>query len=88
VANTFPEISDSDFVDKESSLGLGVVVTTKKFRQQSQKDRKAFNKQKSVDQLSRTRSGRVLAKPLTNKQRNHLQSISKDTISEYLKNRK
>ena len=66
-----------------------VVKETKKFLNQSNKERKRFNKQKLKDQLSRTRSGKVIAKPakaLNNKQWRYLQSIPKDTITEYVAN--
>ena len=54
----------------------------------SRKEWKAFNTQKRIDALSRTRSGKVIAKPLSKKQRNYPQSISWNTISAYLANRK
>jgi len=46
---------------------------------------------KAKDQLSQTRSGKAIAKPvgpLSNKQRNYLQSLPKDTIALYLADRK
>jgi len=54
----------------------------------SRKDRKAFSEKKAKDQLSRTRSGKIIAKPLSNMQRKYLQWIPKDTIVEYVANRK
>jgi len=68
-----------------------VVKETKQFLNQSKAERKKFNKQKLKDQLSRIRSGKVIAKPakaLNNKQWKYLQSIPKDTIAEYVANRK
>jgi hypothetical protein len=59
---------------------------TEKFIALSRKQRKEFIKQKQSNLLI-NRSGRI-TKPITKKQRNHLQSIPKDTIAEYLKNRK
>jgi hypothetical protein len=53
----------------------------------TRKERKAFNRQKQVDWLSRVRSGKV-TKPLTPGQKKYLQCIPKDTIKEYLENRK
>jgi len=84
--------------DSEFELGspkfdrqFQVVKETKQFLNQSKKERKKFNKQKLKDQLSRTRSGKVFARPakaLNNKQWKYLQSIPKDTIAEYVANRK
>jgi hypothetical protein len=66
-----------------SNLDLGVpeipppdiVVSTESFLVKSRKKRKAFNKNKERDQLSRTRSGKVPTKPLTQGQRIYLQCI-------------
>jgi len=71
------ELSGSD-PDRASR----VIEETEEFIKDSRKERKAFKKKPAL--LSRTRSGKIPAKPLSKKQRNHLQSIPKDTISAYL----
>jgi hypothetical protein len=67
-------LSDLDF---EERTKLGISST--------KKQRKEFNRQKSLS--SQIKSGKV-TKPITKKRRNYLQSIPKDSISEYLLNRK
>jgi hypothetical protein len=53
-----------------------------------QKSRKNWVRLTSLNYpLSRTRSGKLLAKPLSKKQRNYLHSTPKPTISHYLENR-
>jgi len=54
----------------------------------SRKGRKAFNKEKAKDQLSRMRSGKIIAKLSSNKQGQYLQSIPRDMIVEYIADRK
>jgi len=51
----------------------------------TRRQRKVFNKQKQSALSQSTKTGRVM-KLVTKKQPNYLQSIPKDTISEYLKN--
>jgi hypothetical protein len=82
------QISDDNIssLDIKDSRQENIAKETEKFISLSRKERKAVTKQNS-NNLSRTRSGKV-TKPITKKQRNYLQSISKDTIIEYLKNRK
>jgi hypothetical protein len=82
------QISDDDIssLDIEDSRQEIIAKETEKFISQSREKCKAFTKQKS-DNLSRTRSGKVI-KPISKKQRKYLQSISKNTIIEYIKNRK
>ena len=65
-----------------------VLKEAEQFLSISRKDRKAFSKKKAKDQLSRMRSGKIIAKPLRIKQRKYLQSIPKDTIVEYVAKRK
>jgi len=74
--------------DSEPDQPSRVLKKAEQFLSISKRDRKAFSKKKAKDQLSRTRSGKIIAKPLSNKQRNYLQSIPKDTIVEYIANRK
>jgi len=85
INNTNFDISDLDL--NNTNKDPRPVVPTKVFLAKSRKERKAFSKQKK-DQLSRTSSGKIPSKPLTTGQRKYLQCISKDTISEYLKDRK
>jgi arsenate reductase-like glutaredoxin family protein len=66
----------------------GVNIKNKQFLRESLKERKALKKQKEIDLLSHTRSGKVLKHPVTLGQRKHLQGIPKDTIKEYLERRK
>jgi hypothetical protein len=73
-------------LDIEGSRQGNIVKETEEFISLSRKERKAVTKQNS-NNLSRTRSGKVI-KPTTKKQWKDLQSISKDTITEYLKSRK
>jgi len=81
-------ISNDDIssLDIEDSRQENRAKETEKFISLSRKERKAVTKQ-NYNNLSRTRSRKV-KKPITKKQRNYPQSISKDTIIEYLKNRK
>jgi hypothetical protein len=78
--------NDINCSDIEESRQENIVKETEKFIALSRKERKAIDKQ-NLNNLSRTRSGKVI-KPITKKQRSYLQSNSKDTITEYLKNRK
>jgi hypothetical protein len=82
------QVSDkvTSSLDIEDYRQENIAKGTEKFIPLSRKERKAVTKQNS-NTLSRTRSGKVI-KPITKKQRNHLQSLPKDTIIEYLKNRK
>jgi len=78
--------SDDNEVDNselESYRATSIIQSAKKFVSKSRKERQAFKKQKPCG-LSRTRSGKIPAKPLTKKQRNQLQAIPKDTLSTYL----
>jgi len=84
-----PTINDLSDLQLSSSLldqCSQIVKETERFIQKSQKARKTFKKHR--DPLLRTRSGKVISKPLSKKQRNYLHSISKDTIASYLDNRK
>jgi len=81
---------DSEDLETESSQAqldraTTVIQKTKEFIGQSRKERRAFKKKPCA--LSRTRSGKIPVKPLTNKQRNRLQAISKDTLTLYLDTR-
>jgi hypothetical protein len=84
------QVQDSD--DILSSSDIAEIINketakeTKKFIALSRKDRKEFIKQRQSNLLI-NRSGKI-TKPITKKQRSYLQSISKDTIAEYLKDRK
>jgi phosphate starvation-inducible protein PhoH len=84
------QVQDSDDILSSSDIAEirqeETAKETEKFIALSRKERKEFIKQKQSNLLI-NRSGRI-TKPITKKQRNYLQSISKDTIAEYLKNRK
>jgi len=71
--------------NSEDELVQSIIQGGNKFVNESRKARKAYTKKPSV--LSRTRSGKIPVKPLTKKQRNRLQAISKDTLSAYLAGR-
>jgi len=75
---------DSETERSQAQLDRATTVTqnTKKFIGQSRKERRVFKKKPCA--LSRTRSGKIPVKPLTNKQRNQLQAIPKDTLVSYL----
>jgi len=74
--------------DSEPNQQSCVLVKAEQFLQLSRKDRKALNKQKAKNQLSRTWSRKIIAKPLSKNHRQYLQSIPKDTILEYITDRK
>jgi len=76
VENSEPELDRASLILQSAS----------RFISQSRKDRRALERKPCA--LSRTRSGKILAKPLTKKQWNRLQAIPKDTISKYLESRK
>ena len=81
--------TDSDEVEisePKSDRATSIIQRANKFIGQSRRERQALRQKPCV--LSRTRSGNIPVKPLTKKQRNRLQAISKDTISDYLAGRK
>jgi hypothetical protein len=82
------QVSDDDIsnLNIEDSRQGNIVTETREFNYLSKKERKEVIKQRH-NNLSRVRLGKVI-KPITKKQRKYLQSISKDTITEYFKNRK
>jgi len=81
-------LSSEEEWDSESNQQPVVIKGAGEFLRKSKKERTAFNKQKAKDQLSQTRSGKIIAKPLSNPQRQYLQSIPRDTIVEYIADRK
>jgi len=80
--------SDVSELELDNSEPLPILEKAEQFLGTSRKERKAFKQRKKADILSRTRFGKILTKALSNKQRNYLQGISKETIAEYLANRK
>jgi len=84
-----PQANSGD-ISEASNLQLDhieqVIADTEEFIINSKKQRKEFKKK--PDPLTRTRSGKIPVKPLTQKQRNRLQAIPKDTLVAFLKNRK
>jgi hypothetical protein len=85
VGNPEPEISEIVSSDWELSRLPQVKKETEQFLRISWKERKAFHKQKQADQVSKMGSGKVIAKPLSNKRKNFLQSIPTHTLANYLK---
>jgi len=79
------DISDLDLDSSEPDWHLWVIKNTKQFFRKSRKEQKKYKKQ--ADLLSWTRSGKVIAKPLTQGQYKYLQCLPKDTIAAYLKDR-
>jgi hypothetical protein len=88
VGQTILDLSNGGPRDVEPSQEPGVVGKTEQLLKTSRKARRVFTKQKRINSLSRTWSGRIIAKPLSNEQRNYLQAIPKDTIATYLEDRK
>ena len=86
VRNMIHDISDlplgSSLPDKHSQF----IKPTEPFVLKFRTDR--IQLKTKIDPLSCTRSGKIIAILLSNKQRNYLQSIHKDTIPTYLGNRK
>jgi len=56
---------DLEDIDSERDRLPQIVKSAEQFIWRSQKERKAFNKQKRIDTLSRTRSAKVIAKSLS-----------------------
>jgi len=80
-------ISDLDLDSPEPCRQSHFIKETKQFIKKSRKQKKAMGKKTEI--LSRTRSGKIPAKPtLTKKQRNRLQAIPKDILAEYITARK
>jgi len=73
------DISDLEDIDSQPDHLSQMIARADQFIQIFRKERKAFNKQKQIDSLSHTRSGKIPVKPLPKKQRNQLQAISKST---------
>ena len=88
VQDTNIDVSDLDLDSSGNEQQLRVVQQTEQFIQRSRKERKQLVNRKPADPLSKTRLGKIPAKPLTKKQRQYLQLIAKPTIVEYLENRK
>jgi hypothetical protein len=76
------------FDNCELSQSEQILQSAELFVKISRKERQAFNKKKKGDLLLHTRSGRIIAHPLSNKQRNDIQSIPKPMLAEYLRLRK
>jgi len=77
VHDSISDVSDLDLNNSESQNPSRLVEKTEQFIRKSQKKRNAFNKRKQIVSLSKTRSGRISAKPLSIKQKSYLQSIPK-----------
>ena len=86
VLNTIHDISDLQPSSSSTDQHPRIIQQTERFIQKSRKDREQLKKK--IDALSRTRSGNILAKQRSKKQRSYLQSIPKNTIANYLDNRK
>ena len=86
VNNTISGSCSSQNNDFESGQASTVREETREFLRKSQQERKELRRK--PDPLTRIRSGKIPAKPLTKKQRNRLQAITKDTLAKYLETRK
>jgi len=73
VLHTICDISNLEVGYSKSDWVTQIIEKTEKFIIDSRRDMKALNKK--PDPLSHTRSGKVPVKPLSEKQRNYLQSI-------------
>jgi len=85
VDNTINDSYEVESCESEPDRATLILRSTRKFIDQSRKERQVLRKKPCV--LSRTRSGKIPVKSLTKKQRNRLQAISKDTLSAYLGDR-
>jgi hypothetical protein len=83
--STIHNISDLQISDSSIDQSSHINTQAELFIQKSRKDGKRLTSRN--DPLSCTRSGKLLAKPLSKKQRNYLLSTPKATISHYLENR-
>jgi len=88
LANMSPEVSDKDLTSSKSSIPSGVVNSGNLFPHKSRKDKRQDIKQQKIQPLPRTGSGKVSKQPLTPQQRKYLWRIPKDTIKEYLENKR
>jgi len=86
IVNTIYNINDLELDGSEPDQLLRIDQSIEQSIQQSRKERKRITRY--IEPLSHTTSGKVIAKPLSKKQRNYLQSIPKSTIPEYLDKRK
>jgi hypothetical protein len=87
VDSTNLHISNLDLNDSHKDPQSEVIESSRVSLVESKKESKEYNKQKR-DRLAVTRSGRIRAKPLTAGQRKYLQCLLRDTIAEYLADRK
>ena len=85
VNHTANDKSEVESSKPETDRATSIIQRAQKFIGQSRKERQALRQRPC--ELSRTRSGKIPVKPLTKKQRNRLQAISKDTLSAYLAGR-
>jgi hypothetical protein len=79
--------SDISGLELEDNQQKGFVVQTELAIPRTRKQRKEFNKQKQSGLVHQNIAGKI-TKPVSKRQRKFLSSIPKDTISEYLQNRK
>jgi len=86
IDNTISDNHEVEISEPESERATLIIQSAKRFIGQSRKERQALKRKPCV--LSRMRSGKIPVKPLTKKQRNQLQAISKDTLAMYLETRK
>ena len=82
------DVSNLDQDSSGSEHQLRVIQSTKQFITKSHRERKKLGKQKQVDPLSKTSSGKIQVKPIPEKRRQYLQTIAKPTIAEYFESRK
>jgi len=86
IGNKDSDDNEVDNSELESDRATFIIQSARRFVNKSRKERQAYKQKPHV--LSRTRSGKVPAKPLTKKQRNRLRAIPKDTLSIYLAGQK
>jgi hypothetical protein len=86
VEGAIQDISDLDLNNSKGDRHSHIIKITEQYIQKSRRERKALRNQD--DQLSRTRSVKVISKPLSKGQWQYLQCIPKDSIAAYIADRK
>jgi len=88
VQDTYIDVSDLDLDSSGNEWQLRIVQHTMQFIRKSRREWRKLDSQKQSDPLSKTRLGKISMKPLSKKQRQHLQSIGKPTMVEDLETSK
>ena len=86
--NSFEELAKAATrsIDSETDRQDKYLKATEEFIQYSKRERRAFNQKKELAPLHKTRSGNIVFKPLTKKQKNRLNAIPTDTLSTFINN--